>query len=98
MRKDWLIITPFFDTHTHTHTHTHIYTHHTHRWEALKDLAAKRRSILVAALDKAKHFHDNWKQQVDWLDDAEKKAYAEWKPCALPETCEAEITKHQVYR
>ena len=41
--------------HAHTRTHTHIYTH---MWEALKDL-------LVAALEKAKHFCDNWKQQVD---------------------------------
>ena len=44
-------------THTHTRTHTHTYTHthtHTHTWEALKDCTAKRRSILVAALEKAK--------------------------------------------
>ena len=33
-----------------------------------------------------------------WLTDAEKKAYAEWKPCALPQTCEAEIPNHQVYK
>ena len=68
--------------HTHTCAHTQM---HTHRWEALKDLAAKRHSILVAALEKAKHIHDNWKHQVDRLADAQKKAYAEWKPCALPE-------------
>jgi len=60
---------------------THAYTH---RWEALKDLATKD-SILVAALEKAKHIHDNWKHQVDRLADAQRKAYAEWKPCALPE-------------
>jgi len=30
-------------------------------------------------------------QQVDWLADAERKAYAEWKLCALLETCEAKI-------
>jgi len=30
--------------------------------------------------------------RLPWLADAEKKAYAEWKLCALPETCEAEIT------
>ena len=35
-------------------------------------------------------------KQADWLNDAEKRAYSEWKPCALPETCMAEITKHQV--
>ena len=33
-----------------------------------------------------------------WFADAEKKTYAEWKPCALPESCEAEITNHQVYK
>jgi len=46
-------------------------------WEALKDL-------LVAALEKAIHFHDNWKQQVD----------CRGKLCALPETSETQIMKH----
>jgi len=41
----------------HTRTHTSIRTH-THTREALKDL-------LIAALEKAKHIHNNWKQQVD---------------------------------
>jgi len=71
--------------HMHTHTHMRAYTHaHTHIG-SLKDLAAKRHNILVAALEKAKHIHDNWKYQVDRLAHAQKKAYAEWKPCVLPE-------------
>ena len=28
---------------------------------------------------------------MPWVADAEKKVYTEWKPCALPETCEANI-------
>ena len=42
-------------THPQGHTHTHTYSH---MWEALKDLP-------VAALEKAKCFHDDWKQEVD---------------------------------
>ena len=43
-----------------------------------------------------KMFHEN--VQVHWLSEAEKNAYADWKPCGLPETCEADITKHEVRR
>ena len=62
------------------HTHTHIHT-----WEALKDLAANRLSVL--------HICPAWRRQsisittgsnkCAWLADTEKKAYAEWKLCAL---------------
>ena len=97
-----------YTTHTHICTHPHSYIHphmlyththtHTHkcRWTALKALATERRSTLKNALEKAKRFHDNWKQQVAWLADAERRAYVDWKPCGLPETCDADITKHEV--
>ena len=72
------IHTPHTYAHTLTHTtHTHIYTH---TREALKDLAANRCSILVAALEKSKHFLEA-AGRLPWLADAEK-VYAVWKPCA----------------
>jgi len=50
---------------THTHKHTH-----THTWEALKDRTAKRCSILVAALEKAKDSmttgSSRWTAEVCW--------------------------------
>lgn len=67
-----------------------------YRWESLKAQAAGRRGALEEALERAKNFNDHWKALIDWLTDAERRAYADWKPCALPETCQAEITKHQV--
>lgn len=73
------------------HTHTH-----THRWAALEALATDRRETLTAALEKATHFNDDWKKLVAWLSDMESKVFTEWKPCALPETCAADFTKHQV--
>ena len=66
------------------------------RWSSLKSLAAKKREILSDALEKANCFHENRKQQASWLSGAERRAYAKWKPCGLPETAEADITKHQV--
>ena len=66
------------------------------RWEVLQSLASQRREALTDALEKATDFNDNWKTEVDWLSEAERVAYADWKPCGLPETCEADTTKHQV--
>ena len=66
------------------------------RWELLKTQALERRGTLEEALGRAKDFNDHWKELVDWLADAERRAYADWKPCALLETCQADITKHQV--
>lgn len=68
------------------------------RWESLKAQAAGRRGALEEALGRANNFHQHWKALIDWLADAERRAYADWKPCALPETCQAEITKHQVWQ
>ena len=66
------------------------------RWESLKTQASERRGALEEAHERAKDFHDHWKELIDWLADAERRAYADWKPSALPETCQADITKHQV--
>lgn len=68
----------------------------TYRWESLKAQVTGRRGALEEALERAKGFNDHWKDLIDWLADAERRAYTDWKPCALPETCQAEITKHQV--
>lgn len=67
-----------------------------YRWESLKAQASSRRGTLEEALGRAKDFNDHWKTLVDWLADAERRAYTDWRPCALPETCQADITKHQV--
>ena len=68
----------------------------TYRWESLKAQAAGRRGTLEEALERAKNYNEHWKSLIDWLADAERRAYADWKPSALPETCQADITKHQV--
>lgn len=62
----------------------------------MKAQVTGRRGALEKALERAKGFNDHWKDLIDWLADAERRAYTDWKPCALPETCQAEITKHQV--
>ena len=67
-----------------------------HRWERLKSLAAERRSSLDTALERARHFHDNWKRESDWLTEAERRAYADWMPRGFPETCDEEIGEHEV--
>ena len=66
-----------------------------HRWSNLKALADERRASLDTALERAKHFHGNWKREADWLTEAERKAYADWMPRGLPETCAAEIVEHE---
>ena len=33
---------------------------------------------------------------MNWLTDAEAKAYTDWKPCGLPETCQEDLDKHMV--
>ena len=48
------------------------------------------------AMEKASDFREAWKKEVDWLNEAERQAYADWKSCGLPETCEADIYKHEV--
>ena len=63
----------------------------------MKTLAAERRSLLDAALERARCFHDNWKKESDWLTEAERRAYADWTPRGLPETCAEEIREHEVY-
>ena len=47
-------------------------------------------------MDKAKDFNNCWKKEVAWLAEAERQAYADWKPSGLPETCEQDIVKHKV--
>ena len=69
---------------------------HPDRWEHLKSLAAERRSLLDTALQRAQHFYDNWKRESDWLTEAERRAYADWTPRGLPETCDEEIKEHEV--
>lgn len=59
-------------------------------------LASGRNAVLVEAMEKANDFHNCWKCEVGWLAEAEKKAYADWKPCGLPETCEADLVDHEV--
>lgn len=66
------------------------------RWEKLKSLAVERRACLEEALQRANKFHANWKKESDWLTDAERRAYADWTPRGLPETCEVEIREHEV--
>ncbi|CAI8055159.1 Dystonin, partial [Geodia barretti] len=67
------------------------------KWDHLKALAAERRSSLDTALERAQRFHDNWKRESDWLTEAERRAYADWTPCGLPETCDEEIREHEVF-
>ena len=61
--------------HTH-HIYSHIHIPSTHLAHtpsthlAHTHLTAKRHSILLAALKKTKHFHDNWKLQIDCHVDA----------------------------
>ena len=59
-------------------------------------MAADRNATLTDAMEKAKDFHDSWKMEVGWLSEAERKAYADWKPSGLPETCGADIKNHEV--
>ena len=66
------------------------------RWEELKDLASKRNAVLAEAMKKASDFHEGWKCEVGWLEEAERKAYADWKPCGLPRTCQADLDAHEV--
>lgn len=66
------------------------------RWDTLQALAAKRKDTLADAMEKASDFNNSWKEEVGWLSEAERQAYADWKPSGLPETCEADIHKHKV--
>jgi hypothetical protein len=68
------------------------------RWDALQALASKRNDTLSDAMEKASDFNTSWKEEVGWLSDAERNAYADWKPSGLPKTCEVDIHKHKVNR
>ena len=46
-------------------------------------------------MEKTSDFHSSWKYEVGWLAEAETKAYTDWKPCGLPETCEADLLNHE---
>ena len=59
-------------------------------------LASDRNAVLVEAMEKTSDFHSSWKCEVGWLAEAETKAYTDWKPCGLPETCEADLLNHEV--
>lgn len=69
---------------------------HCFRWEELKGLASDRKSLLEDSMKKATDFHQGWKCEVGWLEEAELKTYAEWKPCGLVRTCQADTDSHQV--
>ena len=73
------------------HTHVHICTH----------IDTCRRLWRIKLPKDAAYWQLSWRRQsismttgsskwIPWVADAEKKVYAEWKPCALPETCEAD--------
>ncbi len=66
------------------------------RWATLQALASHRKDTLDEAMDKASLFNSSWREEVGWLAEAERLAYADWKPCGLPKTCEADIVEHQV--
>ena len=57
---------------------------------------ADRHKLLDAALPEAQAFQTDWRSEVDWLAETERQASAEWKPCGLPETCQAGLYKHEV--
>ena len=52
--------------------------------------------MLEDAIKKTTDFHNSWKVEVDWLEEAEQKAYGEWKPCGLARTCQADVDAHEV--
>jgi len=66
------------------------------RWEELKALVGNRSKTLEDAIEKTNDFHKSWKAEVGWLEDAEQKAYGDWKPCGLPRTCQADVDAHEV--
>ena len=66
------------------------------RWDTLQALAAKRKDTLTNAMEKASDFNSSWREEVGWLSEAERQAYADWRPSGLPETCEVDIHKHKV--
>ncbi len=62
----------------------------------MKKLAADRNSVLEEALPRAQSFNDRWKKELTWLKNAEARAYADWRPCGLTQTCQEDLDKHKV--
>ena len=65
------------------------------RWAVLKRDIADSQVTLRTALERARCFNTNHSQVLSQVAEAERLLLGDWKPCGLPDTCQADIDNHK---